>query len=77
MHLDVVYAVNLKPGDKLAGYYVPDAPTRPVQPIAAALTLTEVEKFTDEDGGEWVRLKSGVFDLFSARVGANALVIRD
>lgn len=74
--LDVVYAVNLKPGDRLAGYYVPDAPTRPVQPMAAALKLTSVEPFADDDGKKRVALTSGQFALFSADARAQALVIR-
>lgn len=76
MKIDVVYAANLKPGDKLAGYYVPDAPTRPVQVIASALTLTEAEPYTGDDGKEWMRLQAGQFALFPARAGAQALVIR-
>ena len=30
--LDVIYAANLQPGDWWAGNFLPDAPTRPVQP---------------------------------------------
>jgi hypothetical protein len=73
--LDVVYAANLKPGDRLAGYYVPDAPTRPVQPVARALTLTEVTRY-DDNGKAMMRLRSGDLNLSPARAMANALVIR-
>jgi hypothetical protein len=73
--LDVVYAANLKPGDRLAGYYVPDAPTRPVQPNARALTLTEVARY-DDNGKAMMRLRSGDLNLSPARAMANALVIR-
>ena len=75
LRLDIVYAVNLRPGDALAGWYVPDAPTTPVQPMAVALTLTEVERYAD-DGKPMVRLQAGDAELFPARTTAQALVIR-
>jgi hypothetical protein len=75
LRLDVVYAANLKPGDALAGYLVIDAPTTPVQPMAAALTLTEVTRY-DDGGTAMVRLRAGDLELFSARTTAQALVIR-
>jgi hypothetical protein len=74
--LDVVYAANLKPGDRLAGYYVPDAPTRPVQEMARALTLTEATRYDGDDGKAMMRLRAGEFELFSVRTTAQALVIR-
>jgi hypothetical protein len=75
LRLEVVYAVNLKPGDVLAGWCVPDAPTTPVQPMAMALTLTEVTGY-DDGGRAMVRLQAGEFELFPARTTAQALVIR-
>jgi hypothetical protein len=73
--IDVKHAGNLKPGDLYAGQVVPDAPTRPVQPIAAALRLTEVVPFTDDGGRKMMRLKAGVLDLTPLYITTGCLVI--
>lgn len=43
MHIDVKYAANVQPGDLVAGHVAPNAPTRPVQPIAHAMPVESVE----------------------------------
>ena len=56
--VDVTSACHLKPGDRYAGDVNPDAPTRPVQPFAAACLLTDVEMCTDDDGVKWMHLST-------------------
>ncbi len=75
--VEVIYAANLKPGDLYAGRVVPDAPTRPVQPMAAAMTLTRVTKVTRDDGRKWIALDAGRLGLTSVLASSQVLVIRD
>ncbi len=42
--VEVVYVANLRVGDLVAGDVVPDAPTRPVQPYAAAMVLRNISE---------------------------------
>lgn len=74
--IDVVYAVNMKPGDLFAGKIAPDAPTRPVQTWANALELASITPYTDEAGVRMLHLKSASFDLTPIPAAARVLVIR-
>lgn len=74
--LDLVSGMHLKPGDLLAGHYVPDAPTTPVQLMAAALRLTEVTPYTDDDGRKMLALTAGEMSLFPVAITAQVFVIR-
>ena len=53
--LDLTAAMHVKPGDWLAGHYVPDAPTTPVQLLASALQIAAAAPFTDDAGVKWLR----------------------
>lgn len=74
--IDLKAAMHLKPGDLLAGHYRPEAPTTPVQLMAAALELTEVTPYTDDDGRKMLALKAGELNLFPVRTVTQCLVIR-
>lgn len=79
MSVDVIYASHLKPGDVYAGKINPSAPTRPVQPCAAAYCLSGVEAYTDDQGVTWMRLDPGIpglGNLTPVRAAAQVLVIR-
>jgi hypothetical protein len=76
MALEVTSAMHLKPGDVFAGVYVPEAPTRPIHPWAAAHALTEIERYDDETGRHMVRLKAGEWDLTPVPLLTWCLVIR-
>ena len=53
--LELIPAMHVRPGDLWAGRYEPDAPTTPVQLMAAAHRIADVTPFTDENGARWVR----------------------
>jgi hypothetical protein len=59
MRIDVKYAANVQPGDLVAGRVVPDAPTRPVRPIAHAMRVESVEAIVPDP--EWPSQKSYLF----------------
>lgn len=44
MHIDVIYACHVKIGDVVAGRVEPTAPTRPVQPMAHAMTVQNISE---------------------------------
>lgn len=74
--VDVIYARHLEPGDLFAGEVCPQAPTRPVQPFAAACTLTEVSTYSS-DGVTWMRLEaSHGLGLSPLKASQQVLVIR-
>lgn len=50
MRVDVRYALNVQAGDLIAGVVAPSAPTRPVQPFAAALRVESVRKVLNNSG---------------------------
>jgi hypothetical protein len=60
MRLDVLVPSRLRPGMLVAGIVRLDAPTRPVQPIAAAMTIEDIEP-ADSDGlkGFYIVWKAG------------------
>ena len=74
--VDVIYARYLHAGDWYAGKINPDAPTTPVQPVAAAPHLTAVTDFTSDDGMFSLALKAGDLDLEPVTGHTRCLVIR-
>jgi hypothetical protein len=54
MRLKVIYPLNLKPGDLLAGVFDPSAPRRPVQEMAHAMVVDKVDVMKDQSGKSWV-----------------------
>jgi hypothetical protein len=79
--LDVIYAANLKPGDWWAGNFVPDAPTRPVQPFAGAHLVASVRTYADDDGRKWIAVTpAGAMaqfgELSPALAASQVLVLR-
>ena len=74
--IEVVYALHMKPGDLYAGKIVPDAPTRPVQPFAAAHRLTEVTPYADDEGVKWLRLEAGPLPISPVRTTSKVILIR-
>lgn len=44
VRIDVVYVAHVKVGDMIAGEVNPQAPTRPVQPFAAAMTVRNISE---------------------------------
>jgi len=80
--LDVIYAANLQPGDWWAGNFLPDAPTRPVQPWARAHRVAAVRSYTGADGGRWMAVTpAGAMaefgELTPVRAATQVLVIRE
>lgn len=77
MSVDVIYALHMKPGDLWAGIVDPGAPTRPVQPFAAAIPVTRVDTVT-LDGAKWqhVNVLCGLPRYTPVRTTSQVLVIR-
>jgi hypothetical protein len=48
VRLDVIYAIHVNVGDLIVGEVHPDAPTRPVQPMAAGMTVRDISENRDE-----------------------------
>lgn len=75
MNIEVVYPQNLRPGMLLAGTFNPAAPTRPVQPNASAMTITDVR--VDKEQGTVTPMFGALGAGWPFMPGEMALVIAD
>jgi hypothetical protein len=55
LSVDVIYAVNMKPGDLYAGEVILES-RRPVHPIAAAVRIATIAPYDGEDGRKMLAL---------------------